>query len=207
MTHEVTNQAPPLEGYDVADDAALLEGLSREGAEWYADELHALGVKAGSAEAQRWGVEANVNEPVLKTHDRYGNRIDEVEFHPAWHQLMEVAIGAGLAGAPWSDNRGGTHVARAAGFYTWSQVEGGHGCPISMTCAVVPALRMQPDLAAVYEPLLTSRSYDPGLRTPGSKAGLLAGMGMTEKQGGSDVRANTTAAVPAGDGSYRLTGH
>ncbi|MDX6267110.1 MAG: putative acyl-CoA dehydrogenase, partial [Frankiales bacterium] len=204
-THDVTNQAPPLEGYDVAEDAALLAGLEREGAGWYADDLHGLGKRAGTAEAQAWGVQANVNEPVLVTHDRYGHRIDEVEFHPAWHQLMDVAVSEGLA-APWSGTPG-AHVARAAGFYAWSQVEGGHGCPISMTSAVVPALRMQPDLAAVYEPLLQSRTYDPGLRDPTSKAGLLAGMGMTEKQGGSDVRANTTRAVPAADGTFRLTGH
>jgi putative acyl-CoA dehydrogenase len=206
-THDVTNQAPPLVDYDVSVDAALREGLEREGAGWYSDELHELGRKAGTAEALRWGVEANENEPVLRTHDRYGHRIDEVDFHPSWHELMSVAVGAGLAGAPWASEQPGAHVARAAGFYTWSQVEGGHGCPISMTCAVVPALRMQPDLASVYEPLLTSRTYDPGLRVPTTKAGLLAGMGMTEKQGGSDVRANTTTATPAGDGSFRLRGH
>ncbi len=203
-THDVTNQAPPLVGHDVAEDAALLSGLEREGAGWYADDLHRLGRRAGTAEAQLWGVQANENEPVLVTHDRYGHRIDEVEFHPAWHSLMTVAVSEGLA-APWSGTPG-AHVARAAGFYTWSQVEGGHGCPISMTSAVVPALRMQPDLAAVYEPLLQSRTYDPGLRVPTTKAGLLAGMGMTEKQGGSDVRANTTRAVPDGD-VWRLTGH
>ena len=206
-THEVTNQPPPLEGYDVAQDAALLEGVVREGAAWHVADLHRLGRKAGTAEAQRWGFEANDNEPVLVTHDRYGNRVDEVEFHPAWHRLMDVAVAEGLAAAPWADSRPGAHVARAAGFYTWSQVEGGHGCPISMTCAVIPALRLQPDLAALYEPLLTSRVYDPGLRVPTTKRGLLAGMGMTEKQGGSDVRANTTTATPAGDGTYRLRGH
>jgi putative acyl-CoA dehydrogenase len=204
-THEVTNQPPPLVGYDVALDAALQAGLEREGAGWYADDLHRLGKRAGTAEARLWGVQANENEPVLKTHDRYGHRIDEVEFHPSWHQLMDVAVSEGLAGMPWTTGPG-AHVARAAGFYTWSQVEGGHGCPISMTCAVVPALRSQPDLAAVYEPFLTSRSYDPGLRPPTSKAGLLAGMGMTEKQGGSDVRANTTVAVRSQD-HWLLTGH
>ncbi|MCU1593864.1 MAG: fadE8 [Frankiales bacterium] len=203
-THEVTNQPPPLHGYDVAADAALVEGVAREGASWYLEDLHRLGVRAGGEEAQRWGVQANENEPVLTTHDRYGNRIDEVEFHPAWHQLMDVAVSEGLAD-PWS-GRPGAHVARAAGFFTWSQVEGGHGCPISMTSAVIPALRVQPDLAAVYEPLLRSRTYDPGLRIPQSKSGLLAGMGMTEKQGGSDVRANTTKAVREGD-TWRLTGH
>ena len=203
-THDVTNQTPLLVGHDVARDAALLAGVQREGADWYLGDLHRLGTLAGSAQAQRWGVEANENEPVLRTHDRFGHRIDEVEFHPSWHDLMTVAVGEGLA-APWSGTPG-AHVARAAGFYTWSQVEGGHGCPISMTAAVVPALRLQPDLAAAYEPLLQSRAYDPGLRAPLSKAGLLAGMGMTEKQGGSDVRANTTTAVPAGD-HWLLTGH
>jgi putative acyl-CoA dehydrogenase len=207
MTHEVTNQPPPLVDHDVAQDAALLEGVAREGAGWYVEDLHRLGWLAGTAEAQQWGVDANVHEPVLRTHDRYGHRVDEVDFHPAWHQLMTVAVGEGLAGAPWASPQSGAHVARAAGFYTWSQVEGGHACPISMTCAVVPALRQQPDLAAVYEPLLTSRTYDFGLTVPTAKAGILAGMGMTEKQGGSDVRTNTTRAVPAGDGTYLLTGH
>ena len=206
-THEVTNQVPPLVGHDVAQDAALLEGIVREGAGWYVEDLHRLGRRAGTAQAQQWGVLANENEPVLRTHDRSGNRIDEVDFHPSWHALLEVAVSEGLAGAPWASGSPGAHVARAAGFYTWSQVESGHGCPVSMTCAVVPALRSQPDLAAVYEPLLTGRSYDPGLRVPATKRGLLAGMGMTEKQGGSDVRANTTTATPAGDGTFRLRGH
>jgi putative acyl-CoA dehydrogenase len=203
-THDVTNQPPPLHGHDAAQDAALLEGLDREGAGWYAPDLHRLGRRAGTPQAIEWGFQANDNEPLLKTHDRYGHRIDEVDFHPSWHALMDVAVSEGLA-APWT-GAPGAQVARAAGFYTWSQVEGGHGCPISMTSAVVPALRMQPDLAAVYEPLLQSRTYDPGLRTPTTKAGLLAGMGMTEKQGGSDVRANTTSAVRSGD-TWRITGH
>ncbi len=206
-THEVTNQVPPLAGHDVARDAALLTGLVREGAGWHVDDLHRLGRHAGTEQAQRWGVEANEHEPVLRTHDRAGHRIDEVEFHPSWHQLMDTAVAEGLAGSPWADPRPGAHVARAASFYTWGQVEGGHGCPISMTYSVVPALRSTPALAAAYEPLLTSRVYDPGLRPPLGKRGLLAGMGMTEKQGGSDVRANTTTATPAGDGTWRLRGH
>jgi putative acyl-CoA dehydrogenase len=145
---------------------------------------------------------------VLRTHDRYGNRIDEVEFHPAWHELMAVAVGAGLHAAPWhAAGPGNHHVRRAAAFYVWSQVEGGHGCPVSMTYAAIPALRAEPALAAEWEPGLVSRCYDPGLRPPSTKSGLLAGMGMTEKQGGSDVRANTTRAVPQPDGSYRLLGH
>ncbi|MDP9101481.1 MAG: acyl-CoA dehydrogenase family protein [Actinomycetota bacterium] len=206
-THLVTNQPPPLVDYDVAADPALLEGLEREGGGHYAPDLHRLGRRAGSSEAQRWADEANRHEPELRTHDRYGNRIDEVEFHPSWHRLMEVAVGEGLAGAPWASRAPAPHVTRAAGFYTWSQAEGGHGCPVSMTYAVVPALRANPELATVYEPLLTSRVYDPGLRLPTGKRGLLAGMGMTEKQGGSDVRANTTVAVPDGNGAYLLRGH
>ena len=206
MTHEVVNQPPPFAGHDLAADPALLEAVDREGAGWAVDELHRLGRLGGTAEAQRWADEANRYEPRLVSHDRYGHRIDEVEFHPSWHQLMTVAVEAGLAASPWADTRPGAHVARAAGLFTWSQVEAGHSCPISMTYAVVPALRNSP-LAAAYEPLLVSRAYDPGLRAPLTKRGLLAGMGMTEKQGGSDVRANTTVAVEAGDGSYRLRGH
>ena len=206
-THEVTNQAPPLAGHDVAEDAVLLDGLRREGADWYVDDLHRLGLLAGSEQAQRWAEEANRHEPELRTHDRYGHRIDEVDFHPSYHELLTVAVREGLAGAPWAEHKPGTHVARAAGFMVWATVEQGHGCPVSMTYAVVPALRANAALADEYEPLLTSRVYDPGLRTPLGKRGLLAGMGMTEKQGGSDVRANSTVAVPRPDGSWRLRGH
>jgi putative acyl-CoA dehydrogenase len=206
-THEVVNQAPPLVDHDVAADAALLAGVAREGAGWAVGDLHRLGRLAGSAEPQRWADQANRQEPRLVTHDRFGHRVDEVEFHPSWHRLMTVAVTEGLAGAAWADDRPGAHVARAAGLYLWSQVEAGHSCPISMTYAVLPALRHQADLSALYEPLLTSREYDPGLRTPATKRGLLAGMGMTEKQGGSDVRANSTTAASAGDGTWRLRGH
>ncbi|MFI5891556.1 acyl-CoA dehydrogenase family protein [Actinoplanes sp. NPDC051513] len=206
-THEVFNQPPPLVDYDVSADAALLAGVAREGAPWAVGDLHRLGKLAGTAEPQRWADEANRYEPRLVTHDRYGHRVDEVEFHPSWHSLMSVAVGEGLAGAAWASEKPGAHVARAAGLFLWSQVEAGHSCPISMTYAVIPALRANPDLSLLYEPLLTSTEYDPGLRTPATKKGLLAGMGMTEKQGGSDVRANTTTAVAQSDGTYRLTGH
>ena len=206
-THEVLNQVPPLAGYDVAEDAALLAALSREGAGWAEPGLHELGILAGSAATQEQARLANVHKPVLRTHDSRGYRVDEVDFHPAWHALMSTAIGRGLHAAPWADSRPGAHAARAAGFMVWTQAEAGHGCPVSMTYACVPALRHAPDLAAVYEPLLTATRYDFGLRPPQHKTGLLAGMAMTEKQGGSDVRANTTTAVPAGDGSYLLTGH
>ncbi|MEU8028908.1 DNA alkylation response protein [Streptomyces sp. NPDC049099] len=207
-THDVTNQAPPLAPYDASDDPALLEGLRREGAGWAEEGIRRLGARAGSAEAQEWGELANRHEPVLRTHDRYGHRVDEVEFHPSWHHLMRTAVAEGLAGAPWADERPGAHVARTAGGLVWGHTEAGHGCPTSMTYAAVPALRAQPDLAKVYEPLLTSREYDPELRVPAEKPGLLAGMGMTEKQGGSDVRTNTTVATPTGEpGVYTLRGH
>jgi putative acyl-CoA dehydrogenase len=207
-THDVTNQAPPLAPYDAAADAALIEGLRREGASWAEDDIRRLGLLAGGAEAQEWGEQANRHEPELRTHDRYGNRVDEVDFHPSWHHLMGAAVAEGLAGAPWADDRPGAHVARTAGGLVWTHTEAGHGCPTSMTYAAVPALRTQPDLAKVYEPLLTSREYDPGLRIPTEKRGLLAGMGMTEKQGGSDVRTNTTTATPTAEpGVYTLRGH
>ncbi|GHC55784.1 acyl-CoA dehydrogenase family protein [Streptomyces flavofungini] len=209
-THTVTNQAPPLVGYDVfACDRALVEGVERhlEPAllETAREELSTLGRTAGSAQAQEWGVLANENPPVLHTHDRYGNRVDEVAFHPSWHRLLGKAVGAGLTAA-W--HRPGGHLRRAAGFLVWTQTEGGHGCPVSMTHAAVPALRADPALAAEWEPRLTSTVYDEGLRPAAQKAGVLFGMGMTEKQGGSDVRANTTRArALAEDGTYELVGH
>jgi putative acyl-CoA dehydrogenase len=207
-THEVLNQPPPLVGYDLYDaDPALASALHREGAGWAEDQVRALGARAGSPEAIAWGEAADTHPPALRTHDRYGRRADEVEFHPAWHRLLDTAVTHGLHAAPWRDPRSGAQVARAAGFYLWSQVEAGHGCPVSMTFAAVPALRAAPELAGVWEPKLTALAYDPGLAPLADKAGALCGMAMTEKQGGSDVRANTTAAVPAGDDRWRLTGH
>ncbi|MEU3613664.1 acyl-CoA dehydrogenase family protein [Streptomyces sp. NPDC006872] len=208
VTHDVVNQPPPLAPYDAAEDAALLEGLRRERAGWAEPDVRRIGLLAGGVEAQEWADLANRHEPVLRTHDRYGRRVDEVDFHPSWHELMRVAVAEGQAGAPWADDRPGAHVARTAGGLAWGHTEAGHGCPTSMTYAAVPALRRQPELAAVYEPLLTSRAYEPGLRTPTEKRGLLAGMGMTEKQGGSDVRTNTTTAAPTAEpGVYTLRGH
>ncbi|MET9736321.1 DNA alkylation response protein [Streptomyces sp. NPDC006458] len=207
-THDVTNQAPPLAPYDAAEDAALLEGLRREGAGWAEADIRRLGLLAGGAQAQEWGELANRHEPELRTHDRWGHRVDEVEFHPSWHHLMRVAVEEGLAASPWADDRPGAHVARTAGGLVWNHSEAGHGCPTSMTYAAVPALRREPELAKIYEPLLTSREYDPGLRVPTEKRGLLAGMGMTEKQGGSDVRTNTTVATPSSEpGVHTLRGH
>jgi putative acyl-CoA dehydrogenase len=199
-THDVFNVPPPLTGNAFTTDPSLrLPDLSDTDVK----ALVALGELAGSEQAGEWGRLANAFPPVLRTHDRYGHRVDEVEFHPAWHSLMTVAVENGMHGTPWRD---GNHLARAAKFYVWAQVEAGHGCPVSMTYAVVPALHHAPELAARYEPLLAATSYDFGLRAPLSKTGLLAGMAMTEKQGGSDVRANTTRAVRAGD-HYLITGH
>ena len=212
-THEVFNQPPPLVGYNVYEqDTALREGVAREGAAWDEPRLREIGAVAGSEEAIASGEQANRYPPELHTHDRYGHRVDEVSFHPAWHELMRRAVGWGLHAAPWRDPQPGAHVARAAGFLVWSQVESGHGCPISMTYAAIPALRVEASVAAEWEPRFTSLEYDFGLRAPQTKRGLICGMGMTEKQGGSDVRANTTRAIPdaadaAGGASYHLTGH
>ncbi|MGC9541438.1 acyl-CoA dehydrogenase family protein [Streptomyces sp. UG1] len=209
-THTVTNQPPPLVGYDVytadlALTAAVERHLAPEALDEAREELSAFGRTCGSAQAQEWGALANENPPRLRTHDRYGHRIDEVDFHPSWHRLLGKGIAAGLTAA-WV--RPGGHVRRAAAFLMWTQVEAGNGCPLSMTHAAVPALRTDPGLAAEWEPRLTSMIYDQGLRPAGQKAGALFGMGMTEKQGGSDVRANTTAATPLAEaGTYLLTGH
>ncbi|MCC7076150.1 MAG: acyl-CoA dehydrogenase family protein [Acidimicrobiia bacterium] len=208
QTHEVLNQPPPPPEYDVyGADPALTEAVEREGAAWAHEDLHVLGRLAGSATAQEWGRLANAYPPVLESFDRYGRRLDRVDYHPAYHELMRVAIGSGLAAAPWVEERPGAHVRRAAGFVVWSQVDQGHGCPISMTYSVIPALRHSPDVAAEWEPRLGVRDYDPRFVPYTDKAGLTCGMAMTEKQGGSDVRANTSAARVAGDGTWRLTGH
>jgi putative acyl-CoA dehydrogenase len=215
-THEVLNQPPPLTDYDAfGADTVLGEVARREGAGADAiDRLHELGRIAGSPEAQLWGEQANANPPVLKTHDRYGHRVDRVDYHPAYHELMRTAIGHGLHAAPWAatgDDQRGAHVVRAAKLIVWSQVDAGHTCPISMTYSVLPALRHQPDIAADWEPGILSNTYDPAFVPHEQKAGLTCGMGMTEKQGGSDVRANTTTALPVGSGGpggeYTLTGH
>jgi putative acyl-CoA dehydrogenase len=209
-THAVLNQVPPLAGHDIADDPALLAAAGREGAGWAEPQLHELGLLAGTAGTQEHARLANEHPPVLRSHDSRGHRIDEVEFHPSWHVLLGTAVGHGLHAAAWTDQMPGALVARAAKFYVWSQAEAGHGCPVSMTYAAIPALRQEPALAAQFEPLLAARAYDPGLRPPASKAGLLAGMAMTEKQGGSDVRAGTTQAVPVpgqGADAHLITGH
>jgi putative acyl-CoA dehydrogenase len=198
-----------LVGHDLlATDAALLEAVQRYGGADAVESVTPLAILAGTEQAQRWGVEANANPPTLRTHDRYGHRVDEVDFHPSWHALLDVATSHGLHGTAWRDSAPSPHVRRAAGFMVWSQVEAGHGCPVSMTYAAVPALRADPALSAEFEPGLAATSYDARLRSPSTKSGLLAGMGMTEKQGGSDVRANTTRAERlSADGEWALTGH
>jgi putative acyl-CoA dehydrogenase len=206
-----TNQAPPLTGHDVvATDLALVDAVTRHASAEVVADLADLGCEAGSAEAREHGLLANQNPPRLTPYDRYGNRVDEVVFHPSWHWLMERAVGHGLAATPWEQQEAGAphaHVRRAAGFLAWSHTEPGHGCPVSMTYAAVPALRADDALAKEWTPLLASTTYDPGLRPPATKRGALAGMGMTEKQGGSDVRANVTRAVAQPDGTYTLHGH
>ena len=211
-THEVSNQSPPLAGYNVfTSDRALEDAIRYGDAAWAHGALAQLGIRAGSEEAIAWGFEANRNAPVLATHDRVGNRIDEVVYAPAYHRLMEVARANGLHASAWRAELPGAHVARAAGFYVWSQVDAGHGCPISMTHAAIPALRGQPELYAQWAPAIMSATYDGRLRPVSEKGSALFGMALTEKQGGSDVRANTTRAVPAGTGGpaaeYLLTGH
>ena len=205
----VVNQSPPLENVNFFTiDSCLRDALCTHGNLAEDPALTAVGELAGSREALSHVLPANQNPPVLRTHDRYGHRIDEVDFHPSWHWLMDKAVGFGLQAAPWTSDRPSPHLARAAGFYLWSQVEPGHGCPISMTYAAVPALKASPELAAEWIPSLAATSYDARRLRAGDKAGALAGMGMTEKQGGSDVRANLTTATPSGsDGEYLLNGH
>jgi putative acyl-CoA dehydrogenase len=211
-THEVFNQPPPLADYDLfSSDHALGEALRREGADWAVERLSGFGRSLGRAETIEWGFQANRTPPVLQSFDRYGQRRDAVEFHPAWHSLMALAVGEGVHTGPWAEPRPGAHVARAAQVYMQCQIEAGVQCPITMTYGVVPALRHQPEIAAEWLPRLYSRRYDPRFRPAAEKTGALMGMGMTEKQGGSDLRSNSTRAEPIDGGgtgkAYRLTGH
>jgi putative acyl-CoA dehydrogenase len=211
MLTDVLNQSVPLEDYDTfSADRPLVEALRREGADWAEDRARALGTLAGSAELLAAGRDANRVKPELRAFDRFGHRIDEVEFHPAWHRFMTLAVENELHALPWRGGGwggNGAHVARAALFMTLSRTEPGHGCPISMTYSAVPALRATPELAAEWEPRITATTYEPRLDPPGGpKASAIIGMAMTEKQGGSDVRANVTTAEAA-DGAYRLHGH
>ncbi|HEX5762424.1 MAG TPA: acyl-CoA dehydrogenase family protein [Solirubrobacterales bacterium] len=211
-THDVFNQPPPLEDYNPFDaDRPLTEALRREGAEWAEAEARELGAICGSRQTIRWGFEANEKVPKLRTHDRYGHRVDEVEFDASWHELMRIGVGHGLHASPWTEPGPGAHVARAAKFMLLMQAESGVGCPISMTYSAIPALRKQPELAAEWEPRFASLDYDERSLPASTKRGALCGMAMTEKQGGSDVRANTTVAQPLNGGGpggeYELVGH
>ncbi len=211
-THEVINTSSELADYNLYDtDAALREAVKREGAAGAEAQLSAFGARIGTADYLELGVLANRNPPELDTHDRFGHRVDLVRFHPAYHALMKTAIEEGIHCAPWAAPKRGGHVERAARSYLHSQVEAGHGCPITMTFAAVPTLRLQPELSAVWEPKILKRVYEPGNRPAEGKQGVTLGMAMTEKQGGSDVRANTTRAVPLGlEGpgqAYELVGH
>jgi putative acyl-CoA dehydrogenase len=205
---EVSNQPPPLEPYNLfTSDAVLQEAVRREQAEWAEAGLEALGATLGKPETIQLGFDANKYTPTLRTLDRYGHRIDEVEFHPAWHELMGIALRAGLHSSPWAAPKPGAHVARAAGTYMLGQIESGVYCPLAMTYGSVPALRHAPTIAAEWLPRVFAREYDRSFRPAPEKASALIGMGMTENQGGSDLRTNLTRAEPAGDGSFRLTGH
>jgi putative acyl-CoA dehydrogenase len=207
-THDVLNQVPPLSDLDLfAGDAPLNEAVVRSGGEWGLDELHAFGQRVGSAEMFEHARLANAHRPTLRTFDRLGHRINAVEFHPSYHALMTTSMEAGVHAQPWTDDRAGAMAVRAAKSYLMTQVEAGHGCPITMTFASIPALRHQPDLAAEWIPRITSTAYDPRNLPADQKTAVTVGMAMTEKQGGSDVRANTTRASAQPDGSFRLTGH
>jgi putative acyl-CoA dehydrogenase len=211
-THEVLNQPPPLEGYSLyASDAALREGVEREGGRGFEAELVSAGADLGSVEVFAAGRLANRYTPELRTHDRFGHRIDEVEFHPAWHDVMRLAMSHRIHNLPWHADRPGAQVARAGLLSMLAQVEAGACCPITMTFAAWPVLRNDVDLAAAWGPRLCGTVYEPRLVPAAEKSGVLVGMAMTEKQGGSDVRANTTAAESAGtvEGreAFALTGH
>jgi putative acyl-CoA dehydrogenase len=205
---EVQNQPPPLEGYNLLhSDTVLREAVRREGAEWAEGRLGSLGDELGTAETIAFGFAANRHPPELRNFDRFGHRIDEVEFHPAWHALMTIALKAGLHSSPWADPKPGAHVARAAGTYMLTQIESGVYCPLAMTYGSVPTIALNRALATEWLPRIFSRYYDPRFRPAWEKSSALIGMAMTENQGGSDLRTNTTRAERSDDGSYRLTGH
>lgn len=209
---EVFNQPPALEDYNLFEhDTPLRDALRREGGGWIEDRANEFGALMGKAETLHLGVLANRYTPVLHTHDRFGHRIDEVEYHPAWHELLRLGIEYGAHSLPWTSDRSSAHVARVALNMLRNQVEEGTSCPISMSYAVIPALRVQPELAAAWEPRVVSTEYDPRFIPAEQKHGAILGMAMTERQGGSDVRANTTRARPLGRGGpgqpYEITGH
>jgi len=211
-THEVLNQPPPLQDYNAyLQDAALNEAVQREGAAWAHDDIKAFGALTGSREMIEWGFQANENKPTLHTHSNYGHRIDEVRFHPAYHRLMQTSIEHGLHAAHWRNPGPGAQVARAAKSYLMGQVDAAHGCPITMTSAAIPSLLLEPEMAAQWVPKILTLQYDYRNLPVQQKTSATIGMAMTEKQGGSDVRANTVRAYPVGGGgpgqAYELVGH
>jgi len=212
LTREVANQSTDLVDYNLfTSNPALVDALAREGSTSDHERIGALGERLGTADMFALGEAANRNRPVLKVFDRFGARRDEVEFHPAWHELMRRLVGEGLHTGPWSEPASAAHAARAAGYMLWAEIENGTQCPATMTYGAVPTLARQPEDFGEWLPLLLSREYDPRFTPAADKRGALMGMGMTEKQGGSDVRSNTTRAVPVGARGqgleYRLTGH
>ena len=212
QTHEVFNQAPVLENYNVFEtDTALREAVQRHGAGWAEPMLSAHGAKTGTAEVIEWGFLANENKPRFFSHDRQGYRVDYVKYHESYHRLMALGLESGIHSAPWTDPKPGAHVARAAQSYLQAQVEAGHGCPLTMTFAAIPSIRLTPSLAKEWLPKILNNAYDPRNVPHYEKEALTIGMGMTEKQGGSDVRANTTRAYAIGaEGpgeAYELVGH
>src|ERR1700754_4903581 len=205
---EVQNQPPPLESYDLLhSDTGLRDAVRREGAPWAEASLGALGATLGKPEFVALRFASNRHPPELKSFDRFGHRLDEIEFHPAWHALLGIALDAGLHSSPWAKPRPGAHVARAAGTYMLTQIESGVYCPIAMTYGSVPTLRQTPSIAETWLPLVFAKRYDPRFMPAREKYSALIGMGMTENQGGSDLRTNVTRAEPAGDGTFRLHGH
>ncbi len=211
-THAVDNQVPPLEPQDLFDaDRALAEGVAREHGGWGEDRLRRLASRLGSVEVGRLGFEANENPPQLRSFDRYGHRIDEVDYHPAYHELMRLGIEAGMPSVAWTEDRPGAHVVHVAMTYLFSQIEAGVVCPMTMTYAVIPALRQQADVTAQWEAGVLRARYEPRSMPADGKSGMTFGIAMTEKQGGSDVRANTTRAHRLGPGGpggeYELRGH
>ncbi|TCR66434.1 acyl-CoA dehydrogenase family protein [Bosea sp. BK604] len=211
-THEVTNQSGALTGVNLfGQDAILRDTVLREGAGWVAEPAALLGEAAGDPVWQDHAHLANQNGPCFKSHDRFGHRIDLVEFHPSYHALMGLAFGSGVHSLGWTANRPGAHTARAALSYLWNQIENGVGCPTGMAYSAIPALRLVPEIQAAWEAKVLADAYDPRPLPIAEKAGATIGMALTEKQGGSDLRANATRAIPVNGGSpggeYRLTGH
>ncbi|WP_444883969.1 acyl-CoA dehydrogenase family protein [Microbulbifer sp. PSTR4-B] len=207
-THTVKNQTSPLSGHNLyAGDQALLDSVHLNGGHWAENDLQRYGEVCGRPEMIERGYAANEFKPIFESHDRIGNRIDLVRYHPSYHQLMQLALSEGLHSSPWSHPCSGANVARAAKNYLHCQLEAGHGCPITMTFASLPSIKLNPSIAKEWIPKILSRGYDGSNRPYYEKHSLTIGMGMTEKQGGSDVRANTTSAIPMDDGTYELLGH